>query len=68
MVRNLTKRSRIRCGPKTKKRVEPTLPNRESSILCSNCHSMVHRRKPAFQIVEIKKVIGENSKAGIQDQ
>jgi 5-methylcytosine-specific restriction protein A len=38
-------------------------PQTDLIPLCSNCHSMVHRKKPAFQIDEIKKAIKENSKA-----
>jgi 5-methylcytosine-specific restriction protein A len=40
-------------------------PQTDLIPLCSNCHSMVHRRKPAFQIDEIKKAIEENLKTAI---
>lgn len=32
------------------------------AILCANCHRMIHRRKPAFSIAELKAIlVGENS-------
>lgn len=43
-------------------------PQTDLIPVCSNCHSMVHRRKPAFKIDEIKKAVQENLKSAIHGQ
>jgi len=36
-------------------------PIKELYPLCSNCHSMVHRKDPPYSIEELKKIIEENN-------
>ena len=33
--------------------------NFDFSVLCSNCHRMVHRKNPPYTIEEIKKKLGK---------
>jgi 5-methylcytosine-specific restriction protein A len=28
--------------------------------VCPNCHAMIHRRRPAFSIEEVRKMVREN--------
>lgn len=32
------------------------------AVLCSNCHRMIHRKKPAYSIEEVKGLFSENKK------
>jgi 5-methylcytosine-specific restriction protein A len=32
--------------------------------VCPNCHAMIHRRKPAYTIDEIKRILGKRAKRG----
>ncbi|KAB5267074.1 hypothetical protein F9949_05425 [Bacteroides stercoris] len=36
---------------------EHEIPQSELVALCSNCHSMVHRRKEAMDVDELKSIV-----------
>jgi hypothetical protein len=39
---------------------EPTTTLNDLAVLCSNCHRIIHRRKPAYTIDEIRAIIDHN--------
>ena len=36
-------------------------PIKDLAPLCSNCHSMIHRRNPPYTIEELRTLLYENS-------
>jgi predicted HNH restriction endonuclease len=32
----------------------------EVAVICSNCHSMIHRRKPALSVEELRAIVGHS--------
>lgn len=38
-------------------------PQNDLVPVCPNCHSMLHKKKPAYTVDELKKIIKENSKS-----
>ena len=39
---------------------EHVIPQSELCALCSNCHSMVHRRREVMDVVELKRIFNKN--------